>query len=65
MVPGKPLRRHAWTLGAGVLRKLELIQLYASQFVDPPYSIERFTPATEAPAAPHEAIWSEEPAGPA
>ncbi len=60
----RPLQRHAWPLDGGQSTKLDLIGLYASQFIDLPRSLERFTPAARFPAAPHEAVWSEEPSGP-
>ena len=45
-------------------KKLALIQLYNSQFRAVPRSIEQFTPVVALSNAPHEAIWTDEPAGP-
>ena len=64
-LPGRPLWRHAWPLGDAIGTKLALIRLYASQFIEPPQSIGRFTPASDATLPPHEAVWTAEPGGPA
>ena len=64
-LPGRPVRRHAWPLGDAIGTKLALIRLYASQFIEPPQSIGRFTPASDATLPPHEAVWTAEPGGPA
>jgi len=61
----RALIRHAWPLGAGGETKLALIRLYASQFAETPRSLARFSPAMRDEDPPHEALWSEEPAGPA
>jgi LmbE family N-acetylglucosaminyl deacetylase len=61
---GRQLHRYVFPLGEYVAKKLALIQLYKSQFLALPRSIEQFTPAVEPPTTPHEAIWSDEPAGP-
>jgi len=61
---GHQLRRYVFPFGKDISRKLALIQLYRSQFLTMPTSAERFTPAIGTPSAPHEAIWSDEPAGP-
>jgi hypothetical protein len=53
------LSRYPFSFKECVSAKLFLISIYNSQFVAPP-SIDRFTPATEAPIDPHEAIWSAE-----
>jgi hypothetical protein len=53
------LSRYAFPFPECVLAKLTLISMYNSQFIVPP-SIDRFTPATETPIEPHEAIWSAE-----
>jgi len=61
---GRQLHRYVFPFGKDISRKLALIQLYRSQFLTRPSSIERFTPAIGTPSAPHEAIWSHEPVGP-
>jgi len=61
----RKLHRHVFPLGDDVAKKVALIQLYSSQFLTLPQTLEQFTPALEPPNAPHEAIWSDEPAGPA
>jgi len=61
---GRQLHRYVFPLGEYVSKKLALIQLYKSQFLAMPRSIEQFTPAVAAPNMPHEAIWSNEPIGP-
>ena len=58
------LRRYVFPLGEDVAKKLALIQLYKSQFLSMPQSIEQYTPAVEPPNPPHEAIWSDEPMEP-
>jgi hypothetical protein len=63
-VRGRQLHRYVFPFAKDIPRKLALIQLYKSQFLTMPRSIERFTPAVGKPSAPHEAIWSHEPAGP-
>ncbi len=57
---GRNLRRYVFPLGEDVARKLALIQLYKSQFLIMPQSIEQYTPAVEPANPPHEAIWSDE-----
>jgi hypothetical protein len=47
-----------------VAKKLALIQLYKSQFLILPQSIEEYTPAVEPANPPHEAIWSGKPIEP-
>ncbi|THD49597.1 MAG: hypothetical protein E7774_00965 [Bradyrhizobium sp.] len=55
------LRRQALPLGPNDReRKLALIHLYPSQFLDAPVDLAAFTPALGADSAPHEALWSEE-----
>jgi hypothetical protein len=61
---GRNLRRYVFPLGEDVAKKLALIQLYRSQFVVMPQSIEQYTPAVEPANSPHEAIWSDEPMEP-
>lgn len=61
---GRQLRRHVFPLGEYTSKKLALIQGYSSQFLAMPHSIDEYTPATESPNTPHEAIWSDEPGGP-
>ena len=57
---GRSLRRHAWPLADKADMKLSLIRLYKSQFLEPPPSLDSFTPAVESNLAPHEAVWIEE-----
>ena len=57
---GRSLRRHAWPLADKAGIKLSLIRLYESQFLEPPSSLDSFTPAVESNLAPHEAVWIEE-----
>lgn len=64
-LPRRSFQRHVLPLGEGIVAKLALIGLYASQFLDPPQSIASFTPAAATSLPPHEAIWTEEPAAPA
>ncbi len=55
------LRRRSLSLGAGGgVRKRALINLYPSQFLEPPRNLKSFTPAVWPWSAPHEAIWSED-----
>jgi LmbE family N-acetylglucosaminyl deacetylase len=61
---GRNLRRHAWPLADKAPIKLSLIRLYESQFLEPPLSLDSFTPAAGSSVAPHEAVWIEELAGP-
>ena len=61
---GRNLRRHAWPLADKAPIKLSLIRLYESQFLEPPLSLDSFTPAAGSGVAPHEAVWIEELAGP-
>ena len=63
--PRRTFRRHAWPLAEAAETKLALIRLYQSQFAKAPRSLEQFTPASDTPSGPHEAVWSEEPSGPA
>ncbi len=63
-MPGAKLHRHVFPLGEFMSKKIALIQLYGSQFLTVPQTIEQFTPALEPPDAPHEAIWCDEPIGP-
>jgi len=59
-----PLRRHAFALDAAALAdKMATIALYASQHDGAP-DARRFSPAADAPAGPHEAVWSFPGAGP-
>jgi len=60
----RSIHRHVFPLDGCAAEKLNLIRLYPSQFLTPPWSIAQFTPAAETPGAPHEAIWSEETPGP-
>jgi LmbE family N-acetylglucosaminyl deacetylase len=64
-LPGRTLQRHAWPLRELAGTKLALIGLYPSQFNEPPQSLGDFTPYVGTASEPHEAIWSEEPVGPA
>lgn len=61
---GRNLRRYVFPLGEDVAKKLALIQLYKSQFLILPQSIEEYTPAVEPANPPHEAIWSGKPIEP-
>jgi LmbE family N-acetylglucosaminyl deacetylase len=58
-MPDRALHRLSFPLGAAEATKLALIRHYRSQFLHLPSAIGRFTPALEAPAAPHEAVWTE------
>lgn len=60
----RQLHRYDFPLGEYASKKLALIQLYSSQFLAMPRSIEQFTPAVASPDTAHEAIWSDEPIGP-
>ena len=42
--------------------KLKLVNLYRSQFTQPPSSIRRFSPKLFFPSPAHEAIWTGEAA---
>ncbi len=57
---GKRLRRRASPLGDVAAKKLSLLKLYRSQFLEPPISLAEFVPATRISSPPHEAIWTEE-----
>ena len=57
---GKRLRRRPIPLCGRAVKKLSLIQLYRSQFLEPPVSLAEFLPATRFSSSPHEAIWTEE-----
>jgi LmbE family N-acetylglucosaminyl deacetylase len=57
---GSRLRRRVIPLGGEAAKKLSLIQLYRSQFLESPVSLAEFVPATRVPSPPHEAIWTEE-----
>lgn len=56
-MPGRRLSRHAFPLKEYLSKKIALIQLYKSQFLTLPRSIEQFTPAADFPDMPHEAVW--------
>jgi hypothetical protein len=59
---GRPLRRQYLPLAPEeAARKLALINLYASQFLEPPTDLAAYTPAARPRETAHEAIWSEEP----
>jgi hypothetical protein len=57
---GRQLRRYDFPLNEYISKKIELIQIYKSQFLTLPNSIEQFTPAASVPNTPHEAIWCDE-----
>jgi LmbE family N-acetylglucosaminyl deacetylase len=57
---GKRLRRRVIPLAGKTARKLSLIQLYRSQFLELPISLAEFVPATRISSPPHEAIWTQE-----
>jgi LmbE family N-acetylglucosaminyl deacetylase len=59
LVAGYRPKRSMHLIG-DVQHKLALINLYRSQFVQPPASMERFTPRLFFPSPAHEAIWTEE-----
>lgn len=61
---GRPLNRHPFRYDGRAARKLALIALYRSQFLELPATVMEFSPATSLPPAPHEAIWTEDPSGP-
>ncbi len=56
----RQLYRYTFPLTECVTKKLSLIHIYNSQFLQTPQSIDQFTPATDAPNMPHEAIWNAE-----
>ncbi|MDR3465950.1 MAG: hypothetical protein P4M07_08415 [Xanthobacteraceae bacterium] len=64
IVGDRALARHAFRYNGRAGRKLALIALYRSQFLELPATVAEFSPATSLPPAPHEAIWTEEPDGP-
>jgi len=60
----RPLGRRYWRLNSqDVQRKLALLRLYSSQFLDPPTDLAQFTPAAAPRHVAHEAFWSELPFG--
>lgn len=58
-LPDRALHRLGLPLGAAEATKLSLIRHYRSQFLHPPDTVDRFTPALGSPSVPHEAIWTE------